>query len=103
MCWQDFQELVVIRAQLAGKFGKEFASESSSDLTCRKWHVNENLIRYASSYLTGLISSRLAFDQELACKDILVLPTGGHACMQSHFYAGMAIFNYLPTVILLPC
>ncbi|BDA44735.1 probable IST1 homolog at N-terminal half [Coccomyxa sp. Obi] len=45
---QDFQELVVIRAQLAGKFGKEFAAESSSDLTCRKWHVNENLIRCLS-------------------------------------------------------
>ncbi|EIE21511.1 DUF292-domain-containing protein [Coccomyxa subellipsoidea C-169] len=45
---QDFQELIVIRAQLAGKFGKEFAAESSSDLTCRKWHVNENLIRCLS-------------------------------------------------------
>jgi hypothetical protein len=41
---QDFQELIVIRAQL-GKFGKEYITEASSDYTCRKWHVNENLIR----------------------------------------------------------
>ena len=42
---QDFPELIVIRAQLAGKYGKEYISEASSDLTCRKWRVNENLIR----------------------------------------------------------
>ena len=42
---QDFPELIVIRAQLAGKYGKEYIGEASSDLTCRKWRVNENLIR----------------------------------------------------------
>ena len=44
-CFQDFPELIVIRAQLAGKYGKEYLAEASSDLTCRKWRVNENLIR----------------------------------------------------------
>ena len=42
---QDFPELLVIRAQLAGKYGKEYISEWSSDQMIRKWHVNENLIR----------------------------------------------------------
>lgn len=42
---QDFPELIVIRAQLGGKYGKEYIAEASSDLTCRKWRVNENLIR----------------------------------------------------------
>ncbi|CAK0784450.1 hypothetical protein CVIRNUC_007654 [Coccomyxa viridis] len=45
---QDFPELIVIRAQLAGKYGKEYLAEASSDLTCRKWRVNENLIRCLS-------------------------------------------------------
>ncbi|CAL5229714.1 g13088 [Coccomyxa viridis] len=45
---QDFPELIVIRAQLGGKYGKEYIAEASSDLTCRKWRVNENLIRCLS-------------------------------------------------------
>ena len=44
---QDLPELMVIRAQLAGKYGKDYLAEASSDLMCRKWHVNENLIRCA--------------------------------------------------------
>ena len=35
----------MIRAQLAGKYGKEYIGEWSSDQMTRKWHVNENLIR----------------------------------------------------------
>ncbi|KAK9836864.1 hypothetical protein WJX74_009825 [Apatococcus lobatus] len=41
----ELQELTVIRQLLASKFGKEYAMEAASDVMCRKWHVNENLIR----------------------------------------------------------
>ena len=37
----------MIRQLLASKFGKEYAQEAASDVMCRKWHVNENLIRYS--------------------------------------------------------
>ncbi|GAB4821969.1 hypothetical protein N2152v2_009015 [Parachlorella kessleri] len=44
----DLPELAVIRGILIHKYasvyGKEFAGEASSELTCRKWHVNENLV-----------------------------------------------------------
>ncbi|KAL3159859.1 hypothetical protein ABBQ38_010260 [Trebouxia sp. C0009 RCD-2024] len=42
---QDFQELVAIRGMLASKYSKEYVTEATSDLMCRKWHVNEDLIR----------------------------------------------------------
>ena len=42
---QDFQELGAIRAMLGSKYGKEYVQEATSDLMCRKWHVNEDLIR----------------------------------------------------------
>ena len=42
---QDFPELLAIRAQLAAKYGKEFITEASSDISCLKWNVNENMIR----------------------------------------------------------
>ena len=41
----DLQELGAIRSLLAAKFGKEYAAEAASDHLCRKWHVNDNLIR----------------------------------------------------------
>lgn len=41
----DFQELGAIRAMLGSKYGKEYVQEATSDLMCRKWHVNEDLIR----------------------------------------------------------
>lgn len=44
---QDFQELVAIRGMLASKYSKEYVTEATSDLMCRKWHVNEDLIRQA--------------------------------------------------------
>ena len=44
-CEQDFPELLAIRAQLAAKYGKEFINEASSDISCLKWNVNENMIR----------------------------------------------------------
>lgn len=40
----DLQELGAIKALLAAKFGKEYATEAASDHLCRKWHVNDNLI-----------------------------------------------------------
>ena len=46
-CEQDFPELLAIRAQLAAKYGKEFIQEASSDISCLKWNVNENMIRRA--------------------------------------------------------
>ena len=30
---------------LGSKYGKDYVTEASSDALCRKWHVNENLIR----------------------------------------------------------
>ncbi|KAK9811537.1 hypothetical protein WJX72_005542 [[Myrmecia] bisecta] len=45
---QDFPELAIIRGLLGNKFGKEFVNEASSDVMCRKWQVNENLIRCLS-------------------------------------------------------
>jgi uncharacterized membrane protein YgcG len=42
---QDFQELTAIRAMLASKYGKEYVTEAAGDLLCRKWHVNEDLIK----------------------------------------------------------
>jgi Regulator of Vps4 activity in the MVB pathway len=41
----DLQELGAIKSLLAAKFGKEYAAEAASDHLCRKWHVNDNLIR----------------------------------------------------------
>jgi hypothetical protein len=44
----DLAELAVIRKMLASKYsgayGKDFAAEASSDLTCRKWQVNDTLV-----------------------------------------------------------
>jgi hypothetical protein len=34
-----------IRGMLGSKYGKEYIAEASSDTYCRKWHVNENLVR----------------------------------------------------------
>lgn len=42
---QEFQELGAIRAMLGSKYGKEYVQEATNDLMCRKWHVNEDLIR----------------------------------------------------------
>lgn len=50
----DLQELAAIKTLLAAKFGKEYATEAASDHLCRKWHVNDNLIRYG--HLIGLSS-----------------------------------------------
>jgi len=36
-----------IRGMLGSKYGKEYIAEASSDTYCRKWVVNENLIRCA--------------------------------------------------------
>jgi predicted DCC family thiol-disulfide oxidoreductase YuxK len=44
----DLQELGAIKSLLAAKFGKEYAAEAASDHLCRKWHVNDNLIRWLS-------------------------------------------------------
>lgn len=44
----DLQELGAIKSLLAAKFGKEYAAEAASDHLCRKWHVNDNLIRRAA-------------------------------------------------------
>lgn len=41
----DLPELQEIRKMLGSKYGKEYVAEASSDALCRKWHVNENLIR----------------------------------------------------------
>lgn len=44
----DLPEMAVLRNILVHKYssvyGKEFATEASSELTCRKWHVNEDLV-----------------------------------------------------------
>lgn len=32
---------------LSSKYGKDYVAEASSEALCRKWHVNENLIRCA--------------------------------------------------------
>ncbi len=37
-----------IRGMLGSKYGKEYIAEASSDTYCRKWVVNENLIRRAA-------------------------------------------------------
>eukprot|EP00884_Botryococcus_braunii_P004931 jgi/Botrbrau1/14439/Bobra.0014s0085.1 len=42
---RELEELMKIRVHIAQKFGREFVQESASDVTCRKWHVNENLIK----------------------------------------------------------
>lgn len=42
---QDFPELTSIRGMLGHKFGKEFVEKASSDISCRQFMVNENLIR----------------------------------------------------------
>ncbi len=52
---QDFQELVAIRGMLASKYSKEYVTEATSDLMCRKWHVNEDLIRQAFHQCMGTI------------------------------------------------
>lgn len=43
---QDFPELEKIRGLLSHKFGREYVEKASSDLSCRQYMVNENLIRY---------------------------------------------------------
>lgn len=52
---QDFPELLAIRAQLAAKYGKEFITEASSDISCLKWNVNENMIRRGPASAVGVI------------------------------------------------
>jgi len=42
---QDFPELEKIRGLLSHKFGREYVEKASSDLSCRQYMVNENLIR----------------------------------------------------------
>ncbi len=49
----DVPELVAIKSLLASKFGKEYAAEASSEHLCRKWHVNDNLIRRVSSFVVS--------------------------------------------------
>uniref|UniRef100_A0A7S0RFP5 IST1 homolog n=1 Tax=Chlamydomonas leiostraca TaxID=1034604 RepID=A0A7S0RFP5_9CHLO len=41
----DVPELTQLRALFASKYGKEYANEAASDVTCAKWQVNANLIR----------------------------------------------------------
>ena len=40
-----------IRGMLGSKYGKEYIAEASSDTYCRKWVVNENLIRRACTVM----------------------------------------------------
>ena len=42
---QDFPELLIIRAQLGNKFGREYVMEVSDDTVNLKWQVNDNLKR----------------------------------------------------------
>ncbi len=46
----DLPELAAIKTLLASKFGKEYAAEAGSEHLCRKWHVNDNLIRCVVSF-----------------------------------------------------
>ena len=57
---QDFQELVAIRGMLASKYSKEYVTEATSDLMCRKWHVNEDLIRQALHRCMGTIMANIS-------------------------------------------
>ena len=57
---QDFQELVAIRGMLASKYSKEYVTEATSDLMCRKWHVNEDLIRQALHQCMGTITANIS-------------------------------------------
>ncbi len=40
----DVPELASLRSLFAQKYSKEYAAEASSDVTCNKWQVNQNLI-----------------------------------------------------------
>ncbi|GAX75877.1 hypothetical protein CEUSTIGMA_g3320.t1 [Chlamydomonas eustigma] len=40
----DLQEMQALRKMFESKYGKEYIKEATSDATCNKWQVNQNLI-----------------------------------------------------------
>ena len=41
----DLQELETLYKMFAAKYGKEYVTEASNDVTCSRWNVNDNLRR----------------------------------------------------------
>ena len=76
---QDFQELVAIRGMLASKYSKEYVTEATSDLMCRKWHVNEDLIRQAWPHSQQQARLKLTLVHLVQCRQWS--PDLQHMCM----------------------
>ena len=65
-----------IRGMLGSKYGKEYIAEASSDTYCRKWVVNENLIRCGSYRDCGTLEQMLGNAADCWSMRVVLLYSG---------------------------